>query len=438
MEEKNLNANYRILLVDDDKFILSGVTRVLEKEGYDVVKADSGEKALIFLQNESFDLVLTDLVMGQVGGVEVLMETKRVQPETMVIILTGYADMKAAVNAIKFGADDFMIKPAESEEIYFRVQKCMENKVLRSKIRQHTVELERVNEQLRLDIIERTKTEEELNNANTELNDSLKKLTFAQDKLVQSEKLAALGGLVAGVTHEINTPIGIGITASSFILQQISKVKSQTERLGIDDEDLVRITETIRESASMISSSLGRAGELVSDFKQVSVDQESEKPRSVIVCDYIYDVLSSLSLEYKSSGHKIEVTCTEGLVFNSRPGALAQILTNFVMNAMIHAFDGIDSGCVTIDVSSKAGMMFLHCSDNGSGMETTSLKQIFDPFYTTRRDEGGSGLGMYVVYSLVTKALNGSIECESEPGKGTTFSICVPLNNLGDDTGQIP
>jgi len=429
----NQNNNYRILLVDDDKFILSGVTRVLEKEGYEVIKADSGEKAFVLLQNDSFDLVLTDLVMGQVGGVEVLMETKKLHPETMVIILTGYADMKAAVNAIEFGADDFMIKPAESEEIYFRVQKCLENKVLRKKIRQHTIELERVNEQLRLDIIERTRAEEQLNYANTELNDSLLKLTFAQNKLVQSEKLAALGGLVAGVTHEINTPIGIGITASTFILQQIERLKSGTAKHGIDDKDLTRISETIRESASMISSSLGRAGELISNFKQVSVDQESEKPRSVIVCDYINDVLSSLSIEFKNSKHKIEVNCESSIVFNSRPGALAQILTNFVMNAMIHAFDGIESGRIFIDVTKIDGMMSLKCRDNGNGMTPEELKQIFDPFYTTKRDEGGSGLGMYVVYSLVTKALNGSIECDSEPGKGTTFDVCVPLNNWGED-----
>ena len=434
---KAMTNNCKILLVDDDKFILSGVTRVLEKEGYDVVKADSGERAVDFLRTESFDLVLTDLVMGQIGGVEVLMETKKIHPETMVIILTGYADMKAAVNAIKFGADDFMIKPAESEEIYFRVQKCLENKVLRKKIRQHTIDLEHVNEQLRLDIIERTKTEEQLNHANTELNGSLQKLTFAQDKLIQSEKLAALGGLVAGVTHEINSPIGIGITASTFILQQVEKLKTEIPKYGLNNDDMSRITETIHESASMISSSLGRAGELISNFKQVSVDQESERPRSVIVCDYVNEVLSSLSLEFKNSRHKIEVDCADGIVFNSRPGALAQILTNFVMNAMIHAFDGMESGCVGISVSSNDGMMFLQCADNGVGMAPDDLKKIYDPFYTTKRDEGGSGLGMYVVYSLVTKALNGSIECESQPGKGTTFSICVPLNNWGDDAGPL-
>ncbi len=433
MEEINQTKNCKILLVDDDKFILSGVTRVLEKEGYEIVKADSGEKAVDFLQDELFDLVLTDLVMGQVGGVEVLMETKRLQPETMVIILTGYADMKAAINAIKFGADDFMIKPAESEELYFRVKKCLENKVLKKKIQKNTIELEQVNEQLRLDIIERTRTEEQLNRVNTELNDSLEMLTFAQDKLAQREKLAALGRLVAGVTHEVNTPIGIGITASTFILQQISKVDAGTNRLGIDDADLNRITETIRESASMIASSLGRAGELISNFKQVSVDQESEKPRSVIVCDYIDDVLSSLSLEFKSTRHEIEINCEKGIIFNGRPGALAQILTNFVMNAMLHAFDGIESGRVLIDIRSQDDMMLLSCSDNGTGMVPGELKQIYDPFYTTKRDDGGSGLGMFVVYNLVTKALNGTIECESEPGKGTTFSICVPLENWDDE-----
>lgn len=422
-------AKEKILLVDDDRFILSGVSRVLEKEGFDVTTSDSGEDAVSRMKEQTFDLVLTDLVMGQVGGVEVLRESKEVQPEAMVIILTGYADMKAAVNAIKFGADDFMIKPAEPEEIYFRVRKCLENKVLKRKVKDHTIELEKVNEQLRLDIIERTRTEEELGRTNKELKTSLQKLQFAQDRLIQREKMAALGGLVAGVTHEINTPVGIGITASSFIRQQAGKIIADlTDRSALSDTT-GHLVQTIQESAEMISSSLARAGELISSFKQVSVDQESEKQRAVIVDVYLEEILTSLHLEFRKNPHRVELNCPEGIVFNSRPGALAQIITNFVVNAMRHAFDEYDNGLVAIDVTVSDGMMLLKCTDNGRGMPVDIVEHIYEPFFTTKRESGGSGLGMYVVYNLVTNSLNGSIDCESEPGKGTCFSICVPLNN---------
>lgn len=428
--KKDESANdFNILLVDDDLFILSGISRVLEKAGFRVVKVNSGEKAFELLKKESFDLVLTDLVMGQISGVEVLVESKNLQPEAMVIILTGYADMKAAVNAIKFGADDFMIKPAESEEIYFRVKRCLENKTLRDKVKQNTLELEKVNECLGLDIIERTMTEDKLNLANAELKKSLAKLTFAQDKLVQSEKLAALGRLVAGITHEINTPIGIGITASSFIEQLVEKMRANLEKEDINKKEFERKLKIICESAEMITTNLERAVKLVSNFKMISVDQESEKPRSIVVCDYIQDLVSGLSIEFKNSRHIIEVNCAKDIVFNSRPGALAQIISNFIINTMVHAFDGIDCGRVVLDISTKNGMLIIECSDNGVGMSSEAIKQVFDPFYTTKREEGGSGLGMYIVYSLVTNALNGTIKCESELNKGSCFSICVPLNN---------
>lgn len=429
MSDRIEKPDYKILLVDDDPFILSGTGRVLENEGYSVERADSGEAALDMLEKASFDLVLTDLVMGKVGGMQVLIETKQRYPETMVIILTGYADMKAAINAIQYGSDDLMLKPAESEEIFFRVKRCLENKELKDKVRQHTAELEQVNAQLKKDIREREYAEKKLQKANEELNDSLIKLKYAQESLIRSEKLASLGGLVSGVVHEINTPVGIGITASSFIMQQIKKIQGRYEAGEMTEAHFRKFLNTAYESSSMISSNLGRAGELISNFKQVSVDQASEKPRRIIVDEYIKEVLLSLRMELRKTSHDIEVNCPGDLIFNSRPGALAQILTNVVMNAKLHAFEGIEQGKITFDISTDNGFMCLKYRDNGVGMNEEILKHVFDPFYTTKRDQGGSGLGMYIVYNLVTQALNGSIDCESSPGKGTCFTITVPLDN---------
>ncbi|GAB6094219.1 hypothetical protein JCM14469_04710 [Desulfatiferula olefinivorans] len=422
-----VKQHYRILLVDDEPLILQNTARLLEQEGYVVDRAESGERAIERLQASEFDLVLTDLRMLKIDGLDVLVAAKAMHPDIMVIIITGHADMKSAMNAVKLGADDFMLKPAESEEIYFRVKRCLENKELRKKVSQRTLELEQLNNRLSRDIAEREQTERRLQAINQELNESLTKLKYAQDKLIQQEKLASLGGLVSGVVHEINTPIGIGITASTFIMDQVKKLEARLAAGTLDQERLSKFLKTVYDGSTMISKNLGRAGDLVGNFKQVSVDQASEKPRKIIVDEYIREVLSSLSVEYKQAGRRIEVNCPPDLIFDSRPGALAQIITNFVMNANTHAFESMEQGTIVFDVKTEGEVLVLSCTDNGKGMDEDTVRQIFDPFFTTRREQGGSGLGLFVVYNLVTQALNGSIDCESKPGSGTTFIIRVPL-----------
>lgn len=418
---------YRILVVDDEPLILKNMVRMLAQEGYVVEQAESGERAIDRLHASPFDLVLTDLRMPKIDGLDVLVAAKAMHPEIMVIMITGHADMKSAMNAIKFGADDFMLKPAESEEIYFRVKRCLENKELRKKVTQRSLDLERLNNQLTRDIAERERAERQLQAINQELTDSLTKLKFAQDKLIQQEKLASLGGLVSGVVHEVNTPIGIGITASTFIMEQVNKLESFLNAGNMDEARLKKFFKTVYDGSAMISKNLSRAGDLITNFKQVSVDQASEKPRKIIVDEYIREVLSSLSMEYKQSGHQIVVNCPPDLIFDSRPGALAQIITNFVMNANTHAFESMEQGTIVFDVKPDGDVLVLTCTDNGKGMDEDTVRQVFDPFYTTRREQGGSGLGLFVVYNLVTQALNGSIDCQSRPGFGTTFSVRVPL-----------
>lgn len=429
VDNSKQNQNNRILVVDDDPLILFNTEKLLEKQGYWVEHADSGERALHKLNEIPFDLVLTDLVMEKVDGMDVLTFAKERHPDIMVIMLTGFADMKTAYNAIRLGADDFMLKPAESEEIFFRVKRCLENQELKKKVNLRTMELETLNKQLKKDITQRKRAETKLQKANKDLSDSLTKLKYAQDKLIQSEKLASLGGMVSGIVHEINTPIGIGITASTFIKQLISKIEKNLEDGMVDAQSLSKFLKKTHEAAAMIHVNLGRAGNLLGNFKQVSVDQVSEKPRKILVDEYIHEVIASLVVELKHSPHRILVNCPQNLIFDSRPGALAQIITNFVMNAINHAFEGVEeNGEILFDISADDTTLYLICRDNGKGMGKEEVKQIFDPFYTTKREQGGTGLGLYVVYNLVTKALSGSIECKSSLGKGTEFKIKVPLN----------
>ncbi len=428
MDRDKKNQDYKILVVDDDPLILTNMERLLAREGYRVDRAESGETAMDKLRDIGFDLVMTDLVMDRVDGMGVLSFAKGLYPDIAVIMITGFADMKTAFNAIRLGADDFMLKPAESEEIYFRVKRCLESRELKIKVNQRTLELEDLNRQLKKDITQRKRAETKLQKTNMALSDSLSKLKFAQDKLIQSEKLASLGGMVSGIVHEINTPIGIGITASTFIKQLISKMEKNLVNETVDVQAIDKLLKKTHEAAAMIHANLGRAGALLENFKQVSVDQISEIPRKILVDEYINEVIASLSVELKHSPHRIVVNCPQNLIFDSRPGALAQIITNFVMNSVTHGFEGMDQGEILFEIHADDTTLYLNCRDNGKGMGRDAVKQIFDPFYTTRREKGGTGLGLYVVYNLVTKALSGTIECVSTPGRGTEFKVKVPLN----------
>lgn len=262
---------------------------------------------------------------------------------------------------------------------------------------------------------------------NNELQQTLEHLHLAQDELVRREKLASLGALVAGVAHEINTPIGVAITAASHLgdqVKQITKLR-QTEKLTAGH---LESFETMAiESSSMVLRNLQRADELVRSFKQVAVDQSSDQRRSFNLRDYIEEILSSLQPKLKLTKHKIIVACPDDIVVDTNPAAIYQTLVNLVMNSLIHGFEHIQEGEIRVDASLKDESVLLVYSDNGCGMSEEVLSQIFDPFFTTRRGRGGTGLGMHIVYNLVTQMLKGKIQVNTKLGKGTRTFILFPL-----------
>lgn len=275
-----------------------------------------------------------------------------------------------------------------------------------------------LNEELEARVVSRTQ----------ELHAAMDGLRLTQSQLVQSEKMAALGGLVAGVAHEINTPVGVGVTAASHLDQKTSELKALYEQGAMKRSDLQEYLEVASEAATMIRGNLNRASELIRSFKKVAVDQTTEERRTFNVKEYINEILLSLRPKLKKTKHQVEVRCDQGLEITSFPGALSQILANFIVNSLQHAFDEGQQGRITIDVSTADGVLTLKYSDDGKGMEPEILKRIFEPFFTTARSKGGSGLGLSIVYNLVTQTLGGTIYCASEPGKGATFTVTMPLN----------
>jgi len=270
--------------------------------------------------------------------------------------------------------------------------------------------------------------EETVHERTQELKQSLDTIKKTQEQLVQSEKMAAIGGLVAGVAHEINTPIGIAVSAASHLEDKTTEFVKKVESKKLKRSELDSYAKTAADSSNLILKNLSGAIKIVQGFKQVAVDQTSGERREFKLKPYIEDVLLSLKPKLKKTQHVVTVNCPEDLTLNSFPGAFSQIISNLVMNSLIHGFEGIEAGEITFDATEDNGSVILIYRDNGKGMDEKTLSKIFDPFFTTRRSQGGSGLGMHIVHNLVTQTLGGTISCESEPGKGMIIKTKIPMS----------
>ncbi|MBF0145083.1 MAG: PAS domain S-box protein [Magnetococcales bacterium] len=246
-------------------------------------------------------------------------------------------------------------------------------------------------------------------------------------ELVQSEKMAGLGSIVAGVAHEINSPVGIGVTAASELEERTNRFWQLLNQEGISEEELKEYLSSSKRLAELIRTNLERAADLVRSFKSVAVDQSSEKLRQFNLREYVESAILTLHHELKPTRLVVVVVCANDLVIRSDPGAFSQIVINLINNSRIHAFDPGAEGRITLEFhTQKDRLHFFYC-DNGKGMTDEVRAHVFEPFFTTRRDLGGSGLGMHIVYNLAVQTLGGGISCQSAPGCGMSIHIDMPL-----------
>ncbi|GAB4518827.1 MAG: hypothetical protein Tsb0019_19100 [Roseibium sp.] len=259
---------------------------------------------------------------------------------------------------------------------------------------------------------------------------------LAEKELVQTEKLASLGGMVAGLAHEVNTPVGVSLTAASFLEESVRDIGSKVDSETLSRRELDEYLEAAGQSAAIIVSNLNRASDLVRSFKQIAVDQSSDQRRSFKLVDYLEEILLSLQPQTRKTRHEIVIGGDRSIVLTSFPGALSQIITNLVMNSLNHAFHDGEAGKISIEASLVGQNARIHYSDNGKGVSADVLKRIFDPFFTTARGKGGSGLGMHIVYNLATKKLGGSVVCESAPGEGISVYLTIPANPTTQQDGK--
>lgn len=399
-----------ILVVDDTSANLRLLTELLIQNGYEARPAPNGRLALKTVESKLPDLILLDIMMPDLDGYEVCRQLKASERsrDIPVIFISAINETMDKVKAFSIGGVDYITKPFQPEEVLARLKTHLAIRVMQQ-------QLEIQNTQLHQEIAERKLFEEQL----------LK----TRNELVQSEKMASLGRLVAGFAHELNTPIGVAVGSASALQDNVQCINKLLEQEEVDEEELLENLETVKEAASLTLSNLKRAANLVKSFKRTAVDQTSDQIRRFEVKALIEDVINMLQNRFKRTAIQIQVDCPTELVIKSMPGALEQILTNLLMNSLIHGFDdGKNAGNINIKVQFEENNLHLEYSDTGKGIEPENLEKIFEPFFTTYRAQGGSGLGMYICYNLIITQLNGTITCESTPGKCIVFRIDYPID----------
>ncbi|MBA6357143.1 MULTISPECIES: sensor histidine kinase [unclassified Colwellia] len=293
-----------------------------------------------------------------------------------------------------------------------------------SELKNMQVELSKARDELEEKVEERTK---ELSQTYKKLAVAFESLKSTQDQLVESEKMAALGNLVAGVAHEINTPLGIAVTGASNLEHSAQLIKKAVESGKIRRTAFVNQCNSLIGSSDIILRNLERASELVRNFQRIAVDQSNDEKRTINFFKYLNDIISTLSSLVSEKNIKIFLSGDETLPLLTSPGTIAQIVTILIDNALTHAFKGIINGQIKISFKVQNEMLMLTVQDNGCGIEVGKIEKVFEPFYTTQRQKG-SGLGLSILYNLVTQILNGKVTCFSTVDESTQFVIALPLD----------
>lgn len=300
-----------------------------------------------------------------------------------------------------------------------------------SRQRRAEEEASQLNTELERQVTQRTQA---LKESNSELLKTLEQLHQYQGQLVESEKMASLGDMVAGIAHEVNTPIGLSVTASTLLQDKLTVMQEKFDEKRISTSEFERFLSDCDENLQIIYRNLGRAADLVTSFKQVAVDQSSEVDRDIHLPSFMNDVLISVKpRRLDPENFPIHIACPDDLTVRAKAGPLNQVLMNLIVNSMVHAFDGYDKGRINISFSMlNDHELELVYSDNGKGVPPDISRKIFDPFVTTKRGSGGSGLGLHLVYNLVTQVLGGSIHFFSEEKNGVEFIVRFPVTLISN------
>jgi len=288
-----------------------------------------------------------------------------------------------------------------------------------SELEERNLKLNEANEQLEARVADRTRT----------LEQTLAQLRYTQGEMIQSEKLASLGRVVAGVAHELNTPIGNALTVASTVASHLDNLNIELRSGTLRKSTLMQVTENSRQAMDIFLRNIEKAAQLVTSFKQVAVDQASDQRRAFDLAQVATEVLSTVHPAIKKANCQVETDFQSDLICDGYPGSFGQVLSNLVVNALVHGYPGGGGGLIRVAVknSDLSGFVNLTVSDDGEGMTVDVVNKIFDPFFTTKLGTGGSGLGMNIVQGLVVRTLGGTVSVQSAPSQGTTIRVQFPM-----------
>ena len=269
--------------------------------------------------------------------------------------------------------------------------------------------------------------EDELRKRNTELASSMDTLQLAKDQLVESQRMASLGGVIAGIAHNVNTPLGVSVSATSFLQEQIQTLHQVYEDKQLSDNTMNAFLSETQQTMSLLSHNINRASDLISSFKQFSVDQTSETQQEINLLDFLNEVIKSLAPNVKNTQHTIDINCADDIIIQCAPDILAQIFTHMVMNSLIHGFENIPKGTIKISIIRDQDRLVIDYQDNGKGVPEATLEQHFDVFFSTDKGKVDHSLGTHILYNLVAQTLGGDIEIFSQSNKGLRYKITIPV-----------
>lgn len=397
-------GSLKILTIDDNDSIRLSIASYLEDLGYDVYDAPSGEEGIQVIDNENPDIVLTDTHMPGISGIDVLNYVKENKDNIPVIVISGAGEIESVVEALRAGAWDYITKPIEDLSfLSYSIDKVIKRVNLIKDNREKSLEIK---------------------NKNMELQKTIKELQSTQKDLVEAEKMASLGYMVSGVAHEINTPLGICLTSISYLKDETKDIIDLNNNHEMKLSNFTKYTDNIKELGGLINTALMSIKSLITNFKQLSVDQQEDVKKNFFIKDAILSLISVVltthtdkEIEYEVSGDNVEVNCY--------PEVINRIFIKLTENAVIHGFKGRKQGKISVSVQSDEDRVIIKFKNNGKRIPDNLLGKIFDPFVTENKTMG-TGLGLCIAYNLVTFKLMGDIFCENTED-GVSFTISFPV-----------
>ncbi len=403
-----------ILCVDDDPTVRSALRTVMSNlgTGYVVEIAENAEEALeieaeLRENGQSLMVVISDFIMPGMHGDALLARLHQLSPETIKIMLTGqsaFEGVKRAINEANLYR--FLEKPFDNDDFLLTIKSaCLAFQQQRA-LTQKNLTLTRLND---------------------ELEKMLETLRNQRQELTRSEAKATISTLVASVSHELSTPLGNSLMTAEMILELAHGFQKTVELGLLKRSNLDEFLKSIQDGGNMLQKNLQRANSLLQNFKQVAADQASEQRRIFDLAHVVHEILATMAPSLRHEPHKVVIEIAPGVILDSMPGALGQVVINLVNNAYLHAFEGRTDGVLTICASVQGDMIHMTFTDNGIGISEANLARLCEPFFSTKIGKGGTGLGMSIVENLVRKSLGGQLYLASTVGAGTVFTIDFPV-----------